>query len=259
MKTLSSKQYERAYSYAKYRDAIDYADLLSALVDDIEQFEEIYYKDYKLDKRTKVINDDENQRNFHMITRPLEADLKSSIRQFYSHILTPDQEFMNEKFFSQETNFISDSPANSLRIQIDCLKKFLTQFQNRHTIELRRSYRFNDGRLYYSPSKYIQFKSEGLPKALMTILFKDFTRVFENEDLIKELISIQNLYLRPITEKNDTELYIKKIKKACAEINNRIMKESNSNIKLIDHNIKTTSFNKLAFDQIDRIQFDKYR
>lgn len=259
MKTLSSKQYDRAYSYKKYRESKDYADLLSAIVDDVEQLEDVFYKDYKLDKRSRNINDNDSQRDFHSVARPLEASLDTFVRQFYSHLLTPDQEFMNEKYFNNKSNSIIDSPANSLRVKIDCLKKFIYLFRNRHSLELRRAYRFDDGRLYYTPSKHILFKSESFPKSLMTILFKDFTRVFDNDELINELISIPNLYLEKITKESDYEPYFKKIKKACEEINNRVSKTTGAKTKLIDHNSKTTSLNKFAFDQIDRIQFDKNR
>lgn len=260
MKTLNTKQYEISYSYKKYREAEDNADLISALIDDIEQLEGVFYKDLKLDKRAKDTGGDDSQYILHTIARPLDAGLNAAVRQFYVHLLAPDQEIMDDMYFNVlDDDLVKYSPANIFKIKIDLLKKFISTFRKSHSLELRRSYRYDTGRLYYHPSKYILFKSEGFPSALMEILFKDFTRVFDNEDLIEELIQTDNLYLTPIIQTSDIDSYNKKLKKACFGINNRISRETKNNINLINYNSKTTSLNKFAFDHIDRIQFSKNR
>ena len=256
MKTLNIDTYEQAYSDEEYLEADDYSDLITALVNDYERAYERFYKEFKLDKRKKKIGDDDDQRTQHKIALQIEVGLDSSARQFFAHLLSPDQTFMNEVYFNKDFNKAGEdkSSANTLQNKFVEIRKFIDAFQNRHKLELRKSYRYMHGRLYYTPSKYVQFNQHNKPSALLEELFKDIAKLHDSEEMLESLIdNYPLLYLR----KDLANLTV--IKKTSESINKRVSTATKNNIKLIEHNTKTTSLNPMAFHRIDRIHFDKYR
>lgn len=256
MKTLNTDTYERIYSDEAYLGTEDYADLISLLVDEYERAYERFYKEFKLDKRKKQFGKDQQQKSLHQIALQIEVGLDASTRQFFARLLAPDQVFMNEKYFNKALIKPNEdkSSANSLKNKLTEIRTFIGEFQERHKLELRRSYRYRHGRLYYAPSKYLAFKQNSFPEALLEVLFKDFAINHDSYDLLEYIaVNYSELYLRKDIDD------LSKLKKACEQINKRVYTKTNSKIKLILHNTKTTSLNPLAFDQIDRIQFDKNR
>lgn len=256
MKTLNIDAYERIYSDQEYLDTEDYADLVSLLVNEYERAYERFYKDFKLDRRKKKIGNDDKQRTFHQMAVQIEVGLDASTRQFYARLQPPDQTFMNKLYFNR--SFIKPdedkSSANSLRNKFTEIRRFINEFQDRHKLELRKSYRYMHGRLYYNPSKHVEFRQNSYPSSLLEELFRDVTKIHDSYELFEEIAdNYPFLYVR----KDADELI--KMKKACELINKRVNKETQNNTKLILHNTKTTSLNPFAFDQIDRIQFDKNR
>jgi hypothetical protein len=256
MKTLNVEAYERIYSDQEYLDADDYSDLVTLLVNEYERSHERFYKEFKLDRRKKKIGDDEDQKVLHKLALQIEVGLDASARQFYARLQPPDQMFMNEKYFSQ--SFVKPnedkSSANSLQNKFVAIRKFIKEFQNRHKLELRKSYRYKHGRLYYTPAKYVKFKQNGYPSALLDELFKDLVKVHDSEELVERIA--ENY---PFTYARKDLDDLAKIKRTCELINKRVSKETKNNTQLVLHNAKTTSLNPMAFDQIDRIQFDNNR
>ncbi len=256
MKTLNVEAYERIYSDQEYLEAEDYSDLVTLLVNEYERCHERFYKEFKLDKRKKKIGNDENQKVLHKLAVQIEVGLDASTRQFYARLQPPDQAFMNEKYFSQRFMKPGEdkSSANSLQNKFVAIRKFIKDFQNRHPIELRKSYRYAHGRLYYNPVDFIEFKPNSYPYALLAELFRDFTRIHDSYDFFEEIAkNYPHLYINA-----DSDSLVK-MKKASELINERVRKEIKSKVKLILHNTKTTSLNPMAFHKIDRIQFDKNR
>ncbi len=256
MKTLNTDTYEIAYSDEEYRDADDYSDLITALANEYEHCYERFYKEFKLDKRKKKIGNDDDQRTLHKIALQIEVGLDSSTRQFFAHILAPDQTFMNESYFNKDFVKADEdkSSANTLQNKFVEIRKFIDAFQNRHKLELRKSYRYMHDRLYYTPSKYVKFNQHSKPSALLEELFKNPTKLNDSYELLESITdNYPLLYLR----KDLDNLTI--IKKTSESINKRVSNATKNNTKLIVHNTKTTSLNPMAFHRIDRIQFDKYR
>ena len=256
MKTLNIDTYEQAYSDEEYRGADDYSDLITALVNDYERSYGRFYKEFKLDRRKKKIGNDDDQRTLHKIALQIEVGLDSSIRQFYAKLLAPDQSFMNEVYFNKDFTKAGEdkSSANTLQNKFVELRKFIDTFQNRHKLELRKSYRYKHGRLYYTPSKYVKFNQHSKPSALLEELFKNIAKLHDSEEILESLIdNYPLLYLRKDLDN------LKLIKKTSESINKRVSEATKNNIRLIEHNTKTTSLNLMAFHRIDRIQFDKYR
>lgn len=258
MNTLNADAYTRIYSEAKYLETEDYADLISLLVDEYEHAHHRFYSQFNLDKRQKKFGSDDDQKTLHETALQIEVGIDACIRQFYARLQPPDQTFMNKQYFNKD--FIrSDenaSPANRVKNKLEAIRSFVASFQNRHKLELRRSYRYNNGRLSYSPFACIEFRKDGLPQVLLNILFKDFTQEHENIDLVDEIISNSNYFTdtaNPFLE----DTLLKKLKKTCEQINKRVAKETKNNTKLILHNRRATSLNPFAFDHIDRIQFNQ--
>lgn len=256
MKIMNNDTYDIAYSSHAYENIEDYSDLIFALVNDYEIACERFHKEFKFDKRKKKLDGSKEQEALHAVATQVEVGLDSSIQQFYARLLDPDKEFMNEKYF--KTEFIkkneSKTPANSLGNKLSALKKFISSFQQRYKLELRRSFRYSHSRLYYAQSKYITFKKDSFPGALLAVLFDDIAEVYDNDKLI-EIIAYSYKYLNISLDTED----LGKLKKACEHINKRVSEETKSRTKLILHNIQNTSLNPFAFDHIDRVQFDRNR
>ena len=256
MKTLNVEAYERIYSDQEYLETDDYSDLTTLLADEYQRAYDRYYKEFKLDKRRKKIGNDEQQSVLHKLALQIEVGLDSSARQFYARLQPPDQTFMNERYFIKEFIMPDEdkSSANSLKNKLIQIRKFIDDFQKHHPIELRKSYRYTHTRLYYNPSSYIEFRENSYPNALLTELFRDFTRIHDSYDFFEEIAkNYPHLYIN-----TDSDSLVK-MKKASELINERVRKEIKSNVKLVLHNTKTTSLNPMAFHKIDRIQFDKNR
>lgn len=258
MKTLDVLEYERSYSQKEYLEAEDYSDLLAILSSDYIRASE-RFSEFKLDKRQKNFSDDVEQQQFHGTAKQIEVGLDSSLRQFYAKLITPaDIQFMNEKYFNLK--FIKDgennTPANTLRNKLTACKRFIEAFQDRRPLDFRKSYRYSNGRLSIDHSEYITFKLNSFRDTLLEVLFKDFSVRHPNLELIDGIAYA--LDLRNETSADEDAL-LKKLKKNCEGINQRVINKTKRKTKLIIHEKGITTLNPFAFDSTDRVRFVQNR
>jgi hypothetical protein len=248
---------ERTYRIAHRSPVVsqlqDPEDIATALADLYLTVSEDY-ENYKFSKVKKSFTHDELViKKKHETALPLLVGLNSDSTEIIEQ--WPDLNDRNRmhEIYAQERRGkpLPDSPLNDLNTKLSNVKRIVEYMKKLYPLVIRRTFFFQDHRLFIDLLKPIQFRPYSDTDIVLTILFKNTFKTWKHLELEKLLIR-----KRPIPKSSDRSKSISKpLKNAVEQINSRIGENYNEykDQKLILQEGGLVSVNTNLFHVVDRL------
>lgn len=247
---LNAKAYYQAFSYGDYSKAESYSDLVTLFADELDAIIEVY-RFYKYDKRKRYfdpLNKDEVEK--HKTARPLEYGMNAAFENLINFLPEPKEASIIQKIFKLKDNDWPDSHANNLETKINNAQKAIKILKDRHKIELRKSFYYQDDKIFVRYNGYVDLVAGTFSSALAKCLFEDIHKTWKKGELFEAISDVFG-YHEESTERD--EIYVKNMRRACQTINDKINNLLKNNDKLVVYSQDTVKLNMDLFHITDRV------